>query len=110
MLFNNDWLVVLMYNLLMMFMENILFVFNDDILVMFVNNILMDFLDNGGSNVGSNIGGKFVSFNGLTFIGLLEYCLFVMGDNDWLFVDLLNNDLTFNVGATGNANSTLGVG
>lgn len=71
--------------------------FNDDIFVMFVDDVLMDFLNDGGSNVLSNVGVEFVSLNGLTFIGLLVDSLLVMGDNNWLFVDLLNNNLTFNV-------------
>lgn len=106
-LLNNDWLVVLVDNLLMMFVKNIFLVLNNHIFVMFMDDVLMDFLDDGGSDVGSHVSGKLVSFNGLTFIGLLVDCLFVVSDNNWLFVDLLNNDLTFNICTTGHTNSSL---
>jgi len=38
----DNWLVVLMKDVLVMFMKNILLVLNEDILVMFMDHILMD--------------------------------------------------------------------
>lgn len=68
MLLNYDWLMMLMDDFLMMFMKNILFVLNNHILVVLVDDVLMDFFHNRGSNVGSYVSGKLVSFNGLSFV------------------------------------------
>ena len=101
---------MLMNNLLMMFVENIFFVFYDDILMMLVDDVLMDFFNDGGVDVGSNISGKLVSLNGLAFVSLLVDCLFLMSNNDWLFVDLFDDNLSLNVGTSSNSDSTVRVG
>jgi len=114
MLFDDHWLMMLMNDFLMMFMEDIFSVFNDNILVMFVDDILMNFFDDGLSNFYSHIGGKIVSFNGLTFIRFLVDGLFLMRDDDGLFVNLFDNDGAFNVLRMSNGEllgvDTVGVG
>jgi len=92
---NDDWLMMFMDNFLMMFMEDVLPVLNIDIFVMFMNDILMDFFDDGLSDLNSHISGEFVSFDGLAFIGLLEHSLFLMGDDNWLLVDLFHDGFTY---------------
>jgi len=93
-LFHNDWLMMFMDNFLMMLMEDVLLVLNEYVFVMLVDEILMDFLDDRLGNFDSHISGEFVSFDCLTFVGLLEDGLLLMADDNWLLVDLLYNDIT----------------
>lgn len=92
-LFNQDWLMMLMNNVLMMLMDDIFLMFNDHIFVVLVNNILMDFFNNGCISVGSVFLSEFVSFYGSAFVLGLDNLLFVMGDDNGLFVNLLNDHL-----------------
>jgi len=89
-LLNHDWLMMLMDNVLMMLMNDIFLVLNNNIFVMLVDNILMDLLNDGCISVGSVLLSEFVSLYGLTFIGALVDSLFVVLNNNWLLIYLLN--------------------
>jgi len=89
---NDHWLMVLMNNVLVVLMQNVFLVFHDHILVMLMDHVLIDFLDNGSSNVSPHISSKLVFLNGLSFIGLLDECLLLVADDDWLLIDLLHDN------------------
>ncbi len=101
----DHWLMMLMDNVLMVLVDYILVVLNDNIFVMFMDNILVDLLNDGSIDMGLNLSGELMLLNNLAFIGLLEYCLLLMGDHNWLFVDLLY----YNVASDVNASNQVGI-
>jgi hypothetical protein len=94
-LFNYYWLSMFMNNILMMFMDYVLVVLNVNIFVMLVDHVLMDFLNDGSSYVLNDFFCKFMSIYGPSFVFLLEHSFFLMGDHDWLLINLLNNSFSF---------------
>lgn len=89
-LLNHHWLMMLMDNVLMVLVHDVLLVFHDHILVVLMDNILMDFLHDGCIGVGSVFLCKFMSVNGSSLILALVDGLFLVSDDNGLFVDLLN--------------------
>ncbi len=90
----HDGLVVLVNNVLVVLVDNVSLVFNEDILVVLMDDILMDFFNNGSQVVGLHDIDFISPQNFSTFVdGLNDGSLSVLND-DWLFVDLLNDGLS----------------
>jgi len=93
----DDWLEMLMNNVLVVLVEYVLLMFHKDILVVLVDDILMDFLHYGLSDMALNYFSFFDSINLLAFINLFYNLFFFMLDNKWCLIDLLNDHVSSNM-------------